>query len=475
MSTTLHGQRPRRTARPLALAAAMLLAAAGCQQEVTKPDIITPDNLAGKDALPTIRAAALGDFSLAYSGSGADGSSGTEGIIMAGGLLADEFINSETFPTRIEVDRRSIQTTNSSVTGWFRTLMRARRSVEFAADKYRALAPDTLKEAGFSEMQSLAGFMYVFFAENYCSGVPVSTALDDGSLVFGPPLTTANLLDSAVVRFTHARGIALVLDTSTTTLKNLRNSMLNLATVGLARAQLDQATTTAQIQAAAATVAAVPTTFVYSIGHSLNTTRQNNGVFVAMQVAKRYSVANGEGTNGLTFRIPADSRIPTSQAGNGFDNATPQFNQGRFIDRNTANPLATGAEARLIEAESFLAQGDTVNWLVRLNGLRTTPPSYFAPPGGAVTALAALTSVGLVTVTAQNLMFREREFWLWLSAHRLGDLRRMTHAPYSRGGETVFPTGNYFKGGVYGTDYNFPVPFDETNNPNFTQCIDRNP
>jgi len=37
------------------------------------------------------------------------------------------------------------------------------------------------------------------------------------------------------------------------------------------------------------------------------------------------------------------------------------------------------------------------------------------------------------------------------------------------------PTGAYFKGGLYGTDYNFPVPFEETNNPNFTACLDRLP
>jgi hypothetical protein len=39
----------------------------------------------------------------------------------------------------------------------------------------------------------------------------------------------------------------------------------------------------------------------------------------------------------------------------------------------------------------------------------------------------------------------------------------------------VFPAGNYFKGGLYGTDVNFPVPFDEQNNPNFQQCLDRSP
>jgi len=39
----------------------------------------------------------------------------------------------------------------------------------------------------------------------------------------------------------------------------------------------------------------------------------------------------------------------------------------------------------------------------------------------------------------------------------------------------VFPTGPYFKGGNYGVDVNIPVPQPEENNPNFTQCIDRNP
>lgn len=31
----------------------------------------------------------------------------------------------------------------------------------------------------------------------------------------------------------------------------------------------------------------------------------------------------------------------------------------------------------------------------------------------------------------------------------------------------VFPDGPYFKGGVYGTDVAFPIPFDEVNNTNF--------
>jgi hypothetical protein len=443
----------------LALLAA--LPVTGCNLEVVDPDIITPDNLEGELALPTIRAAALGEFSLAYSGSGADGSSGTEGIIMASGMLADELINSETFPTRIEIDRRATQVQNGTLTGWFRTLSRARRAQEFAVDRYRTLASDTTTQPGLAEVLSLSGFTYLFFAENYCSGVPFSTANPDGTLIFGQPLTTAEMFDTAEARFTAAlaAATALSLDTAKHVDTTRRRIMINLARVGLGRSLLDQG----DFAGASAAVSPVPTAFVYLIGHSENSTRQNNGVHVATVVAERYSIADGEGTNGLRY-------------------TTPQFDPERFGDRKAPNPLATGAEARLIEAEALLVAGDTAGALAIHNTLRASPPLYFAPVNEtrpiakAYEPLPALADTDVTNAGgAVNLHFKERAFWLWLSGHRLGDLRRLTHPPYNRGGETVFPTGPYFKGGVYGADYNFPVPFDETNNPNFARCIDRNP
>jgi hypothetical protein len=459
------------------LSAVALLPLAGCDLTVTDPDIITPDNLTGASALPTIRGAALGDFALSYAGSGADGSSGTEGIITMSGLLGDELINSETFPTRIEVDRRSTQVTNGTVTGWFRTLSRARRSVEFAADRFRALS-DTTTNTGLSEMTSLAGYAYLWFAENWCSGVPFSTANPDGSLVFGQPLTTAQMFDTAAARFTVALNAANALIPTA----GGRANMINLAKVGLARAQLGRG----NIAGAASTVAGVPTSFNYQVSYSSTTIRENNGVFIAMANAKRYSVADLEGTNGLNWRGAADARIQWARAKKasgaddfGFDGTTPQFNQTRFFDNKTSVPLATGTEARLIEAESFLQAGDTTNFRATHDTLRAHPPTYLNsndPTIPAVAPLGPLPRFDTLTVAGrQNLHFKERDFWLWLSAHRLGDLRRLARAPYSRAPESVFPTGAYFKGGLYGTDYNFPVPFDETNNPNFTQCLDRNP
>jgi hypothetical protein len=65
-----------------------------------------------------------------------------------------------------------------------------------------------------------------------------------------------------------------------------------------------------------------------------------------------------------------------------------------------------------------------------------------------------------------DLLFQERGFWLYNTAHRLGDLRRLVRQ-YNRQQQNVFPSGPYFKGGVYGNDVAFPVPFDEANNSLF--------
>jgi len=70
--------------------------------------------------------------------------------------------------------------------------------------------------------------------------------------------------------------------------------------------------------------------------------------------------------------------------------------------------------------------------------------------------------------------FRERAFWMFNTGHRLGDLRRLVRQ-YNRPADSVYPIGSYYKGGLYGTAYVMAVPFEEVNNPNFTQCTDQNP
>jgi hypothetical protein len=477
----------KHTSKLLALlAVALLLPSGACNDplRVSIPTIVPPGSLTDADALATLRAGAIGNFSIAFSGDHPDGSGGTgEGVIMYGGLLADEWIDSETFPTRIEVDARTIQVTNADVDLWYRLLHQARNAAEKTAAQYAALLPN---DAGHAEMLNLAGYTYLFFAETYCSGVPVSH-LDaaTGKITYGVPLTTRQLIDTAIARFDAARAVA-----DSVTNVTLKATMTNLASVGKARALVDSG----DFAAAATAVSAVPTSFAYLMEHSEISTYENNGVFNGNTFDRRYSVADREGGNGFPFRSVIDPRTPSRRRStgsrNGFDGLTPQYNNFRFGDRKAAIPLATGVEARLIEAEAAL-QADTANpsaaFFTALNDPRTNVASrtYFNPSPfsrtdtltNPIPALPNLTARDDTTAGgAVNLLFNERARWLWLTAHRLGDLRRLIRQ-YGRPADTVFPTGAYFKSNpsTYGTDVNIPVPVTERNNPNFTACLDRLP
>ena len=73
---------------------------------------------------------------------------------------------------------------------------------------------------------------------------------------------------------------------------------------------------------------------------------------------------------------------------------------------------------------------------------------------------------------AIDLYFREKAFWTFGRGQRLGDLRRLVRQ-YNRTPANVFPTGDFFKGGQYGSDMNLPIPQAEFNNQNFKGCLDR--
>ena len=434
--------------------------------DVDDPDVATPGSLNNAQALPAVLAGAQSEFQVAYSGN-----TGSEGQINLAGMFTDELLNAESFPTRIEIDQRDVDVDNTTTQAIFRQLSRARASAEFAVGKYEEFDPGV---AGHSLALSLAGFSYILFGENYCSGVPFSTLTEAGNTEYGEPQSTQQIFERAIARFDEALTIA-------TSAEVDDDDLAALARVGKARAQL----ALGQFAAAATTIggtAGVPTGFVYYVEHSENSTREQNGVFVFMQVAERWTVSDNEGINGLPFRSDNDPRVPYQRSPAtdvGFDNTTPQFDQLKYPSRSADVPLATGVEARLIEAEADLRAGQITAWLAKLNALRVTPPEYTGVDAG---DLAPLVDPG-TAAARENLHFKERAYWLWLTAHRLGDLRRMVKF-YGRTQAQVFPTGPYPRaniGGQYGTDVNLPLPIDEANNPNvpttpggLPECIDRN-
>ncbi len=445
----IHRRAGLSDAGKLMLVGALALGAAACDSEeilnVPDPDVATPESVQDKTALTAVLAGAIGDFTVAYSGS-----QGTDSQISISALFTDEFQWAETFPTRQEVDIRSIQPVNVTMDGLFRNLQRARTAASRTADGFARFDPAA---AGYGEALNLEGTVYNLSGENYCSGVPFSE-LVDGETTYGNPLPRDSIFNRAVGRADSA--LRVLGTTSGTAFANQR-SFANLVK---GRALLNLG----QFAAAASAVAAVPTTFQYVVQHSENSGRQHNGIFSLVYEGRRFTVSEREGGNGLPFRSQQDSRTPnvrgTGSLANGFDGTTPLFLEQKYPARTTAVTVANGTEARLIEAEASLRAGNFAASLITLNTLRT---------GAGLTPLVD----PVITADREDMLFRERAYWLWLTSHRLGDMRRLVRQ-YGRNSESVFPTGPFFKGGVYGPDVNFPIPFDETNNPNFTACLDRN-
>ena len=455
----------RRGWAALALLGAGALVAGGCSTDrllqVKDPAIATPGSLATKDALPTLYAGAIGDFQVAYSGS-SDGNN--EGYLLVSAVMTDEFRDADTYPTRIATDQRAQQPVNMGNTSdaAFTMLQRARHSSATAADAIAGAADLKDRDPRIATLRSLEGLTYVALGEGFCGYIPFSDVVG-GVQQPGTPLTQAQVWDEAVKRFDDA----LAVDPS-----------FDLARVAKGRALLDKG----DYAGAAAAVANVPTSFVWFVEHSENSGRQNNPVYTIASSNGRYSVADTEGVNGMPFRSAGDPRVVwTDKGGNGFDGTTRMFLDLRYPTYSSNAAVATGVEARLIEAEAALKTGDVPGWLGKLNDLRANVgslmvgmvPDYanqIKKNGAIATALAPLTDPGS-QAARENLMFSERAFWLYTTGHRLGDLRRLVRQ-YGRTQDQVFPSGAYFKGNDYGADVAFPIPFNEIQNTNYTpnQC-----
>jgi hypothetical protein len=230
---------------------------------------------------------------------------------------------------------------------------------------------------------------------------------------------------------------------------------------------------------AAAAAATVPTSYQFLQSFSLTTA--DNAVWSLNSSQKRWVVGDSFDTGGrilnaIPFATSKDPRVPVtgstlaSSLKAAFDNQTQLVSQAIYA-RSDPVPLATGIDARLVEAEARLQANDIPGMMNILNALRTTSQKIgvFVVP-----AMAALPTPA-AGAPAIDLYFREKAFWGFSRGQRLSDLRRLIRQ-YGRTQDQVFPTGQWFKaaGTTYGTDVNFPVTVqDETPNPLWKGCIDR--
>lgn len=478
----------RRFARPSRAAhmraALIALVAIACSPDrilqVEDIDVALPPSVQGAEALPSLLAGAIGDFGTAYNGGvQSSGLALDLNQVTLSGLISDELLNTETFPTRIEVDQRQQQyQSNGSLRDAYYAIQQARASADRASEAYLEFGATQL---GLAESLNLGALSLILMAENYCGAVPISRETSPGVFEYGSALTTRELFLRALAKADSA--LAHASAAGTVGAAAAKTAQVQLARVVRARALLNLDS----IPAAGANLgeAEVPTTFQYFFKHSEVTGRQNNGTWATTASVARFGVPDREGTNGLPFRSEGDvananndPRVGNARrtgAGVGFDGVTPQWIQSKHGKRDTLAIIADGVEARLIQAEVALRGGDYPTALTIMNALRSN--AQLARLRGYIDAnqqprtLPAL--LPAATLAAQeDQLFKERAYWMYLTSHRLGDLRRLVR-DYGRGAETVFPTGTYHKPGTYGTDVNSPIPQAEDNNPNFERsaCV----
>lgn len=417
------------------LLALLLVTGAACSTDkilkVDRPDIIDPSGLNNANGVSALYAGVIGDFSSTNAS--------TLGVIGLSGLMSDEIRFGATPPEIRQADQRAAPESNTLLGAMYRQVQQLRGQADRAA---AALKVINATDPRIGEMEAMSGYAHIVLGEMFCSGVPLGTPGEHAK-----PQTTVEVLTAGVGKLTSA---------ITNAGSNARAR--DFASVLRGRALLDLG----QFAQAATAVAGVPTSFSYTTLHSMSTALQQNGFANYMWNNDGLLVSDREGTNGLNFGTAGDPRVPIEGTGapSRFDGQTPRYYLKWANSFTSPMPIATGVEARLIEAEAALRAGDIALWVQKLNAARA--PWSMGPVTDPGTAAARV-----------DLMFRERAFALFASGHRLGDLRRLVRQ-YGRPAESVYPTGAYHKDGLrLGTDVQFVIPQTEKNNPNFTGCLNR--
>lgn len=450
--------RARRARRAIGAAAVaispLLLTACDVKDQLLQPQnpgVILPGSLNSPQAADAVRIAAFGNLKTVTGGS--------ESMWLLGGLMTDEWKSADTFSQRNETDQRTVQTNNSVTSGTYTSLQQARGHARDAIIALLAYEPTPVSNIG--QMYFAIGFEELTLAENYCNGIPVSYTVD-GNPTYTDPLTTTAVYNLALAHFDSALTMTTAGDATTVA---LHQAIL----IAKARTLIELGKWSEAAALVPAT--AVPTTYQYLLTFDITT--QDNGFYQLNTNRAGYTVGDsidpaGLLKNAIPFASLNDPRLPVlNKKALGEDGATALLLQ-QIYARDDPVPLVSGIDARLTEAEAKLNANDVTGMMTILNALRTTSPTIGPYKVPVMAALPAPTT----QAQAIALFFRESAFWQFGRGYRLPNLRRLVRL-YGYPQDQVFPTGTFFKGGVYGTDVNFPVFDTERTNPNFHGCLDR--
>lgn len=400
-------------------AGAALVLTAACSDsfiQVTNPNVIDAATVDPTSGATSLAYSAQQNFATAYGW-----------LAMYSGWFTEEANVSDTFPTRNEFGFRTITDQNGSLNSdvW--------APVSLAAASAKTVLdlelPNPTSNINYARAATYRGFAILMIATDFCTG----------ALSSGPELTTAQLLDSAIVYFSKGVDIGKAAGSADGT------ALANASLVGRARAKLQKG----DKAGAAADAAAVPAGFNYDLRMTddlSNRTRLSNRIYQFTFDRPSISVA--------PFFRTTDPRVPYK--GPGVTKLTGQdavpggfYEQTKFSGYASPLRLASKLEADYIAAE---AGGSTAAQIALIDARRAA--AGLTPYAGAVDAASVL----------KELMV-QKAYDFYLEGKRLADFRRV---PAAMSGITP-AGGQYFKPNYanVGSQTCYPVPRAERdNNPN---------
>jgi len=410
-----------------------LALAAACNSLLTvdNPGRVPVETLDDPGLMPTLEAAALQQFQCAFAQY-----VGTAGMLSGEYLSANAFVDNHPWEWRGTVEIKGApgacpgaNARTVTFMGFYQPMQLARFQLDDAAARAAKFTDAEVpnRQKMLTEFTAYAGYAYTILAEGMCE-----MAIDNG-----PKMTRAEVLAIAEKRFTDAIALATTLGDA---------SLKNMATVGRARVRLDLG----NLAGAAADAALVPAGFVRNAEYSEVTPARENRLYNL--TVRNDFLSVGPDYRNLTVNGAPDPRVKVLEVKTasgatkiGPDNATPMWQQQKFITGAGAAPLpiASYAEAQLILAEAVGGQAG----LDAINRVR---------------ALSNIAPVAAVPADFTALVLEERRRQLFSEGQRYADMLRK-NIPF-----TPAPGTANRKSQIIGAVTCVPLPDVETrNNPNF--------
>ena len=410
-----------------AMVAMVLIATSACNSllAVDNPGRV-PDTALDDPALaPVLENAAIGTFECAVITYAA-----TAGMLSGEYWSSNGFVDNHPWEWRGIVQIKGAPGScaygrNSTFMGFYTPLQQARFQLEDTYNRVEkftdAQVPTRAKI--LTEMRAYAGYAILLLGEGMCS-----MTIDRG-----PLMTRAQTFALAKDRFSDAISKAQALGDQ---------SLLNMALVGRARAELDLGDAT-NLAAAATDASSVPANFVRNAEYSTSAQSRENRIYDLTINGGFLSVAPAY--QNLTVNNAPDPRVPVLNTGKiaAQDNVTPLWLQQKFTSATANFPIATWEEAQLIYAEAVGGQAglDAIN---RVRAKSNIGPLVMADPND--------------PAAFETAVLEERRRQLFSQGQRYGDMLRKG---------LPFQTGVNRKGQVYSDLTCVPLPDVETqNNPN---------